>query len=89
MSNLIDAAERLQRAVDRLEKTVSKKSADDHAPGAPGLAEELSALRADHARLDAALRETEADRTDLNRVTATVSSRLDATIERLQSVLGK
>jgi hypothetical protein len=86
MSTTKKAEERLDRALEAVEKGIAKGFA---AAGekAEKLAAEVAALKADNARLNAALKEAEGDNAVLRQATQTVAARLDGTIGALQSTL--
>jgi hypothetical protein len=72
MTDLTSAAERMARAVERLEQVARRPGSGDH----PG-----------RARLAAALKHAKADMAQLETVTEGVSLRLDDAIDRLRSAL--
>lgn len=80
------AKDRLEQALSRLEEMVARVGQGPEA-GAQATARELVALKADHQSLGETLKEVEADYAALRQVTDTVSSRLDATILELKSIL--
>lgn len=88
MSTTKKAEERLDRALVGVEKAIAKGLAVA-GEKAEKLAAEVAALKADNARLNAALKEAEGDNAALRQVTETVAARLDGTIGALQSALGR
>lgn len=88
MSTTKKAEERLERALEGVEKAIATGLAAAREK-AEKLATEVAALKADNARLNAALKEAEGDNAALRQVTDTVAARLDGTIGALQSTLGR
>lgn len=86
MANLQAAEERLQKALTRLENIIAKRT-NGGGPELTAMAGELAALKSEHQRLAAALRDAEDGYAALRQVTNTVSTRLDATIGELGSLL--
>ena len=80
------AKARLERALSRLEGA-AKRAGQGTGAEVKALASELLALKADHKRLGQTLEGVEADYRALQQVTDTVSSRLDATIHELKSIM--
>ena len=77
MPRLDEASHRLQAAIDQLEKVVMARAADS----SKGTGGDDAALRT---ALDAARREN----AQLQQLAGTVSTRLDATINRLRKLVG-
>lgn len=88
MSTTNEAEERLDRALEAIEKAIAKGLALA-GEKAEKLAAEVATLKADNARLNATLKEAEGDNAALRQVTDTVAARLDGTIGALQSALGR
>lgn len=84
--NLEAAKARLERAVSRLEELLAEAAKASQAD-ALSSAGELAALRDDHASLGEAFKALEAENAELRKVTQAVSSRLDATIDDLKTIL--
>ncbi len=85
--HLETARDQLEQALSRLEEAAAKLGQERDA-ASQARAAELAAIKAEHESLDRALKQAEADHAALRRVTETVSTRLDATIGNLKSILG-
>jgi len=78
MAQLNQAAERLQEALDRLERAVDARVGNGAASGADS---------GDSAELRAALAAAQKQNAALQKAASTVATRLDSTIARFKSVL--
>lgn len=87
MTALMAAAERMARAVERLEAAARQRSGERHAASAPPESEQLARERRECERLSAELGRARSDLAQLETVTDGVSLRLEDAIERIRAAL--